>query len=138
MSHLPRDTHRRLEGSQEPAPPPDESMAHTWSPRRLLRQANELRQASPVMLTCPASRHVQLMAANIMGRRGVHAYPMLLEDPSYCAASMLAAVVNLYVVRSELHHLRKVAKAALPANWADDYDTARLAVALGVNVRGEA
>lgn len=54
--------------------------------------------------TCPASRHVQLMAENLL-RYGE--YSMLQEEPEHCAASMLAIVEALYKARTQLAKLDK-------------------------------
>lgn len=49
--------------------------------------------------TCPASRHVQLMAEALSKGRE---YPMLQEEPEHCAVSMLATVAALYEARTAL------------------------------------
>ncbi len=49
--------------------------------------------------TCPASRHVALMA-EALAKKG--AYPMLEEDPRHCAESMAATVESLWKARALL------------------------------------
>lgn len=47
--------------------------------------------------TCSASRHLHLMAERLaMGEP----YPMLQEDPRYCAESMLAVLESLWKLRN--------------------------------------
>lgn len=101
--------------------------AETWEPKHLLQRIGKARRFPDN--TCPASRHVELMARGLLRKQG---YPMLQDDPEHCASSMLAAVANLYDARAELAKMKRLARAALPANWADDYDTAALAVAIGI------
>lgn len=52
--------------------------------------------------TCPASRHVQMMAEELAA---VGRYPMLNEDPGHCAGSLAAVVSSLYQTRSFLSSL---------------------------------
>jgi hypothetical protein len=49
--------------------------------------------------TCPASRHVQMIAEELytMG-----AYPLLQDDPQHCASSIASVVSSLYQARSFL------------------------------------
>jgi len=48
--------------------------------------------------TCPASRHVHMMAeALAKGEK----YCMLQEDPKYCGQSMLAVLESLWKLRAE-------------------------------------
>jgi hypothetical protein len=49
--------------------------------------------------TCPASRHVELMAENLLKGKP---YPMLAEEPEYCGASLMAVVAALYEARAAL------------------------------------
>lgn len=53
--------------------------------------------------TCPASRHVQLMAESL-ARFGK--YDMLQEEPAHCAESMFATVGSLYGERSKVVELK--------------------------------
>lgn len=52
--------------------------------------------------TCPASRHVQMMAEALASEGK---YPMLDEDPRHCAGSLAAVVNSLYQTRSFLSSL---------------------------------
>lgn len=49
--------------------------------------------------TCPASRHVQIMAENL---HKTGSDPMLQEDPAHCAESLASVVSSLYQARSFL------------------------------------
>lgn len=49
--------------------------------------------------TCPASRHVHIMADNLVRKGG---YCMLTEEPVHCAESILAALASLWEGRKEL------------------------------------
>ena len=53
--------------------------------------------------TCPASRHVQIMAECLASG----GYPMLHEEPLHCAISMLATVAALYEARAELNAINE-------------------------------
>ena len=53
--------------------------------------------------TCPASRHVHLIAEQLATGR---AYPMLEEDPQHCAGSMLSVLESLWKARTDLARLR--------------------------------
>lgn len=47
--------------------------------------------------TCPASRHVAMIAAALL--RG-EVYPMLAEEPEYCGQSLAATVTGLWNART--------------------------------------
>jgi len=49
--------------------------------------------------TCPASRHVHMMALALA--RG-ETYHMLTEEPEHCAESMLSVLESLWKARTEL------------------------------------
>ena len=70
----------------------------------LKRRATRARNAS--LVTCPASRHMHLMALALADGRP---YPMLTEEPQHCAESMLAAIGALWEARAELAKLRGTA-----------------------------
>lgn len=53
--------------------------------------------------TCPASRHVHIMA-DCLTRKG--GYPMLTEEPEHCALSLYSVLESLFKARSELARLR--------------------------------
>lgn len=53
--------------------------------------------------TCPASRHVHIMALALV--KG-EAYHMFAEEPEHCAGSMLAVLEALFKARTELAKLR--------------------------------
>jgi hypothetical protein len=52
--------------------------------------------------TCPASRHVQLIAETLAEGRG---YPMLREEPEHVAGSIASVVGDLYAARAMLGRL---------------------------------
>lgn len=52
--------------------------------------------------TCPASRHVQMIAEDLAS---VGKYPMLTEDPKHCAGSIASVVNSLYSARTFLQSL---------------------------------
>jgi hypothetical protein len=66
-----------------------------------VRDADKARKAK-VCVTCPASRHVQMMAEYIGARKG---YAMLSEEPEHCAESMLSVVASLYEARARISQL---------------------------------
>lgn len=53
--------------------------------------------------TCPASRHVHIMAECLL--RG--GYPRFSEEPEHCAESMLSVLESLWKARTELAKLKK-------------------------------
>ena len=68
------------------------------------RRANRARNF-PVN-TCPASRHVRLMAEAIASGRG---YSMFETDPELCAAAMFSVLESLWKARTKLATLEKKA-----------------------------
>lgn len=61
------------------------------------KRTNRLRKADGnTCVTCPASRHAQMIAEAVGARRP---YPMLHEEPEHCAGSILSAVGSLYEAR---------------------------------------
>jgi hypothetical protein len=78
--------------------------------RWFVEQANSLENKMSVMIqlrnfpnnTCPASRHVQIMAESLTENGK---YPMLDEDPRHCAGSLVAVLNNLYTARTFLDQL---------------------------------
>lgn len=61
--------------------------------------------------TCPASRHLQMIAEGMVTKRG---YPMLQEEPEHCAITMLAVVNALYKTRTELARLKAARQGRKP------------------------
>lgn len=53
--------------------------------------------------TCPASRHLHLMAEALATDR---TYLMLQEEPVHCASTMLSVLESLWKARTELARLR--------------------------------
>jgi hypothetical protein len=50
--------------------------------------------------TCPASRHLHIMADALLSGRG---YPMLQEEPQHCAESILSVLESLWKSRTALN-----------------------------------
>ena len=53
--------------------------------------------------SCPASRHVHIMA-DCLTRKG--GYPMLTEEPEHCALSLYSVLESLFKARTELAALK--------------------------------
>lgn len=60
------------------------------------RTAKHRKADGKTCVTCPASRHAQMIAEAIGARRP---YPMLQEEPEHCAGSILSAVGSLFEAR---------------------------------------
>ena len=58
--------------------------------------------------TCPASRHVHIMADRLSGK--TRAYPMLQEEPLHCAITLYSTLLSLWEARTQLQKLRSRAK----------------------------
>jgi hypothetical protein len=99
-------------GSSDGLGPASEA-SNSWEPKNLMRKAKKVRRTSKAVVTCPASRHVQLMAEGLMRSKG---YPMLADEPEHCASSMLATVVNLYEARVEIGRLKETYGAVQAEN----------------------
>lgn len=52
--------------------------------------------------TCPASRHVQIIAEKLAGGGP---YPMIAEEPEHVAGSIASVVADLYAARNMLDRL---------------------------------
>lgn len=74
--------------------------------RRRVARANNF----PVN-TCPASRHIRMMADALS--RG-QPYRMLQEEPEHCAGSMYAVVEALWKARTKLRALSEMAEGNRP------------------------
>ena len=57
--------------------------------------------------TCPASRHLHIMAKQLAAGRP---YPMLQEEPEHCAGTMLSVLESLWKARTELARLKAAAE----------------------------
>ena len=64
----------------------------------LRRRVDRIRAKHGFAVTCPASRHVQIMADAFAAGRP---YPMLREEPRHCAGSLYAVVEALWKARAE-------------------------------------
>lgn len=53
--------------------------------------------------TCPASRHLHLMAQRLAAGKP---YPMLADEPQHCAETMLSVLASLWEARTELAKLK--------------------------------
>jgi hypothetical protein len=58
--------------------------------------------------TCPASRHLHLMADCLMGPNKYDElrYPMFRDEPEHCAASIYDVITALWKARTELERLK--------------------------------
>lgn len=57
--------------------------------------------------TCPASRHLHIMADALSKRKGdALRYPMLQEEPEHCAEAIYAVLASLWEARTELAKLK--------------------------------
>jgi len=65
--------------------------------RNLQRRVNRARDFP--LHTCPASRHLQMMADSLA--RGAD-YPMFYEEPEHCAETMYAVLESLWKARKTL------------------------------------
>jgi hypothetical protein len=65
-----------------------------------LRAAQERRK--PPLVTCGASRHVHIMADVLASGKP---YPMFVEEPETCAASLYAVVAALWEARHRIKEL---------------------------------
>lgn len=70
----------------------------------LRRRVNRVRSPS---ITCPASRHLHIMADDLATHGKYH---MLTEEPEYCAASMLSVLESLWSARAEIKWLKELNK----------------------------
>lgn len=59
--------------------------------------------------TCPASRHLHLMADALSKGKPYH---MLTDEPEHCAESIYAVIAALWETRTELEAARKALVAA--------------------------
>jgi hypothetical protein len=62
----------------------------------LILRADRARKAHN---TCAASRHLHLIADALATKRS---YPMLTEEPKYCAGTMYSVLESLWKARTEL------------------------------------
>lgn len=68
----------------------------------LRRRVNRARKGTDaISVTCPASRHVHLMAERLLGG----GYPMLSEEPEHCACSLLSVLESLWKARRRIAEL---------------------------------
>jgi hypothetical protein len=57
--------------------------------------------------TCPASRHVQMVAEALMKGK---VWPSITEEPENIGSSMLSVVISLYEARTRVAELEERAK----------------------------
>lgn len=68
--------------------------------RKLKRRARKAAGATlETIVTCPASRHVEQMAADLSAGE---TYPMFTDDPLHCAASMYSVLESLWRARAKI------------------------------------
>lgn len=63
----------------------------------LRRRVNRARNHKP-LITCPASRHLHIMAESLAKGKG---YPMFEEEPQHCAETMLSVLASLWELRAK-------------------------------------
>ncbi|KQS55947.1 hypothetical protein ASG17_07805 [Brevundimonas sp. Leaf363] len=68
------------------------------------RRMNRVRSSAKVCVTCPASRHVAMMADALS--TGDRTYHMFEDEPLHCASSIYSVVENLWKARAEIARLR--------------------------------
>lgn len=87
-------------------PPGRQPLDNEWFSRQIETLEKEMSQMLKYRdfpnNTCPASRHVQMMAEALAG---TGSYPMFEEDPKHCAGSIASVVSNLYAARTFLDQL---------------------------------
>ena len=66
--------------------------------------------------TCPASRHLHLMAQRLAAGKP---YPMLADEPKHCAETMLAVLTSLWEARTKLAKLDGLRATGGPLTKAD-------------------
>lgn len=77
-------------------------MLPCWELRNLRRRVNRARNFPTN--TCPASRHVHLMADALASGKQ---YFMFTEEPEHCAGSLYAVLESLWKARTELAALHE-------------------------------
>lgn len=73
----------------------------SWKIPNLRRRVNRARKFPDN--TCPASRHLHIMADRLASGKE---YFMFAEEPEHCAMSMYAVLEALWKARTELERLR--------------------------------
>lgn len=76
--------------------------AQTWN--KIENQARRADRARNHDVTCPASRHVHMMADALASKRA--AYPMFAEEPKHCAGTLYAVIESLWKARAEIARLK--------------------------------
>lgn len=61
------------------------------------RRVNRARDGRGKIVTCPASRHLHMIADALASGKP---YPMLQEDPEHCAGSIYAVLESLWKLRA--------------------------------------
>lgn len=79
----------------------------SWALRNLRRRVNRTRHCPDN--TCPASRHLHVMADVLAAGKP---YPMFDEEPEHCAATMLAVLESLWKLRTQHRVKPKVPEEA--------------------------
>lgn len=69
----------------------------TPAPDRLPNLRRRVNRARRFEATCPASRHLHQIAEALASGKP---YPMLIEHPQHCAASMLGVLEALWKLRA--------------------------------------
>lgn len=78
---------------------------------RLQNVRRRAERAMDIDVTCPASRHVMIMADSLAADRTTH---QLLEDePKHCAQSLYATLESLWKLRATKRRVEKKTKGKL-------------------------
>lgn len=76
--------------------------------RAAVKKCDKARKADgKTVVTCPASRHAQMIAEYVGARKP---YPMLQDEPEHCAESILSAVASVYRLRLRVYNLEAALK----------------------------
>ena len=79
-------------------------MANPDDKRKLANLRRRVNRARKTFVnTCPASRHLHLIAVRLAAG---HPYPMLQEEPEHCAETMLSVLESLWKARTELARMK--------------------------------
>lgn len=84
---------------------PGAARARQWNDLANMRRRVNRARNFPAN-TCPASRHVHIMADCLASGRG---YPMFIEEPEHCARSLYAVLESLWKLRTKVDRLERMA-----------------------------
>lgn len=96
-----------MHGVQEAGPEPGLQAVSELPCNKLANVRRRAERASSAerieeVVTCPASRHLMLMADALAAKRG---YFMFDEDPQHCACAIYSVLESLWKARAEIKRL---------------------------------